>query len=128
MRAEWARYLNSVSGMDLRFGRVLERLRADGLEDDTIILFFGDNGRLEPRDWNVLLDAHAALHDILVANGAQGRGVGRALLDAFVAAVRARGAPRVVLHTAVANERAQRLFRELGFRPTMLEMTLDLPA
>ncbi len=49
VRAEWARYLNSVSGMDLRFGRVLERLRADGLEDDTIILFFGDNGRLEPR-------------------------------------------------------------------------------
>lgn len=49
VREEWARYLNSVSGMDLRFGKVLEQLRADGLEDDTIILFFGDNGRLEPR-------------------------------------------------------------------------------
>lgn len=49
VREEWARYLNSVSGMDLRFGRVLDRLRADGMEDDTIILFFGDNGRLEPR-------------------------------------------------------------------------------
>lgn len=49
VRQEWARYLNSVSGMDVRFGRVLAQLRADGLEDDTIILFFGDNGRLEPR-------------------------------------------------------------------------------
>ncbi len=49
VREEWARYLNSVSGMDLRFGKVLDRLRADGLEDDTIIIFFGDNGRLEPR-------------------------------------------------------------------------------
>ncbi len=49
VREEWARYLNSVSGMDARFGKVLDRLRADGLEDDTIILFFGDNGRLEPR-------------------------------------------------------------------------------
>lgn len=49
VREEWARYLNSVSGMDLRFGRVLERLRADGREEDTIIIFFGDNGRLEPR-------------------------------------------------------------------------------
>jgi N-sulfoglucosamine sulfohydrolase len=49
VRQEWARYQNSVSGMDLRFGRVLDQLRADGLEDDTIILFFGDNGRLEPR-------------------------------------------------------------------------------
>jgi N-sulfoglucosamine sulfohydrolase len=35
--------------MDLRFGKVLAQLRADGLEDDTIIIFFGDNGRLEPR-------------------------------------------------------------------------------
>jgi N-sulfoglucosamine sulfohydrolase len=49
VRQEWARYLNSVSGMDLRFGKVLSQLRADGLEDDTIIIFFGDNGRLEPR-------------------------------------------------------------------------------
>lgn len=49
VRQEWARYLNSVSGMDLRFGKVLAQLRADGLEDDTIIIFFGDNGRLEPR-------------------------------------------------------------------------------
>lgn len=35
--------------MDLRFGKVLAQLRADGLEDDTIIIFFGDNGQLEPR-------------------------------------------------------------------------------
>jgi arylsulfatase A-like enzyme len=48
-RQEWARYLNSVSGMDRRIGWVLERLRADGLEDDTVILFFADNGRLEAR-------------------------------------------------------------------------------
>jgi N-sulfoglucosamine sulfohydrolase len=49
VREEWARYLNSVSGMDVRIGWVLEQLRRDGLEDDTIIVFFGDNGRLEPR-------------------------------------------------------------------------------
>jgi len=49
VRQEWARFLNSVSGMDRRIGQVLDRLRADGLEDDTIIIFFADNGRLEPR-------------------------------------------------------------------------------
>ncbi|TDU71132.1 arylsulfatase A-like enzyme [Prosthecobacter fusiformis] len=49
VRQEWARYLNSVSGMDLRFGKVLAQLRAEGLEDNTIIIFFGDNGQLEPR-------------------------------------------------------------------------------
>lgn len=48
-RQEWARYLNSVSGMDVRIGWVLEQLRADGLAEDTIIIFFADNGRLEPR-------------------------------------------------------------------------------
>lgn len=49
VRQEWARYLNSVSGMDRRIGWVLERLRADGLYDDTVIIFFADNGRLEAR-------------------------------------------------------------------------------
>jgi len=49
VRAEWARFLNSVSGMDRRIGRVLEQLRADGLEDDTVVIFFADNGRLDAR-------------------------------------------------------------------------------
>ncbi len=49
VREEWARYLNSVSGLDRRIGWVLEQLRADGLEDNAVVLFFGDNGRLEPR-------------------------------------------------------------------------------
>ena len=49
VRQEWARYLNSVSGMDRRIGWVLERLRAEGLYDDTVIFFFADNGRQEAR-------------------------------------------------------------------------------
>lgn len=48
-RQEWARYLNSVSGTDVRIGWILDQLKADGLEDDTIVVFFGDNGRLEAR-------------------------------------------------------------------------------
>jgi arylsulfatase A-like enzyme len=35
--------------MDRRIGWVLERLQADGLADNTIVVFFADNGRLEPR-------------------------------------------------------------------------------
>jgi arylsulfatase A-like enzyme len=49
VRQEWARYLNSVSGMDKTIGKVLAQLKADGLADNTIIMFFGDNGRIEPR-------------------------------------------------------------------------------
>jgi arylsulfatase A-like enzyme len=48
-RQEWARYLNSVSGMDRRVGIVLDRLAADGLLEDTVVIFFADNGRLEAR-------------------------------------------------------------------------------
>lgn len=47
VREEWARFLNSVSAIDLRISWVLDQLRSDGLEDDTIIIFFADNGRLE---------------------------------------------------------------------------------
>jgi len=83
-------------------------------------------GRLEARDWNLLLDRHAALHDILVTEEARGRGVGRGLLAAFCATMKLRGAPRIVLHTATSNLAAQGLFREVGFRPTMMEMTLEL--
>jgi ribosomal protein S18 acetylase RimI-like enzyme len=80
-------------------------------------------GTLEDRDWNMLLDAHGALHDVFVAEGARRSGVGRALVTAMVAALERAGAPRVVLSTMVTNEAAQRVFRACGFRPTMLEMT-----
>jgi N-sulfoglucosamine sulfohydrolase len=49
VREEWARYLNSVSGTDVRIGWILEQLEKDGLADNTIVVFFSDNGRLEAR-------------------------------------------------------------------------------
>ena len=45
VREEWARYLNSVSGMDKTIGRVLRQLKKDGLAENTIVMFFGDNGK-----------------------------------------------------------------------------------
>jgi len=48
-RQELARYYNSVSGMDIRVGWILEQLAKEGLADQTIIVFFGDNGRLDAR-------------------------------------------------------------------------------
>ena len=49
VRQEWARHLNSASGMDLRIGWILDRLKQDGVDDNTVIIFFADNGRLEAR-------------------------------------------------------------------------------
>ena len=48
-RQEWARYLNSASGMDVRVGWILDQLKKDGLADNTIVMFFADNGRMEAR-------------------------------------------------------------------------------
>ncbi len=56
-RQEWARYLNSVSGMDKGVGIILEQLRKDGLADNTIVIFFADNGRLEARGIHWLWDS-----------------------------------------------------------------------
>lgn len=78
---------------------------------------------LEGRDWNMLLDEHAAIHDVMVDPGVRRSGVGLALMRELLAALEARGATRVVLSTMVQNEAAQRLFAACGFRPTMLEMT-----
>lgn len=85
-------------------------------------------GRIEPRDWNMLLDRHAALHDVFAKPEARGTGLAEALVRAFLSAAREAGAPRVVLHSASANGRAQALFARVGFRPTMVEMMADFDA
>ncbi len=48
-RQEWARYLNSLTGTDVRFGWIMEQLKKDGLDESTIVIFFSDNGRLDAR-------------------------------------------------------------------------------
>ena len=44
-RRDWADYLDSTSELDRKVGLVLKRLEADGLADNTIVVFFGDNGQ-----------------------------------------------------------------------------------
>jgi ribosomal protein S18 acetylase RimI-like enzyme len=82
--------------------------------------------RLEARDWNALLDSCGALHDIFVGAGQRRQGVARRLVEAVRDALRARGAPRLVLHTASKNETARRFFAAQGFRETMVELTAEL--
>jgi ribosomal protein S18 acetylase RimI-like enzyme len=84
-------------------------------------------GALEERDWNLLLDAHGAVHDLYVTEDQRGLGTGKRLLETMLAELEGLGAERVLLSTMVGNETAQRLFRAAGFRPTMLEMTRERP-
>ena len=48
-RHDWADYLDSATELDIKIGRVLEALQKDGLADDTILVFFGDNGQAHVR-------------------------------------------------------------------------------
>jgi len=82
--------------------------------------------RLEARDWNALLDACGALHDIFVSDELRRQGVARRLLDEVRGALRSKGAPRLVLHTASKNAAARQFFAAQGFRETMIELTAEL--
>ena len=81
---------------------------------------------VEGPDYMSLRGPAGALYDIVVDPAHRGQGVGRMLLDATIEALKARGAPRVVLSTAERNTIAQRLFEHAGFRRTMIEMTREL--
>jgi GNAT superfamily N-acetyltransferase len=81
---------------------------------------------IEPQSWKELRDEAGFIHDVLVEESARRTGVARALLDAAMAWLHGRGVPRVVLWTAHANHSAHGLFADLGFRPTMIEMTKEL--
>lgn len=83
-------------------------------------------GGLEPLSWKELRGPAGFIHDLAVADEARDSGVGTALLEAGIGWLRERGAPRVVLWTAAKNQRAHALFRRLGFRDTMIEMTMEI--
>lgn len=85
-------------------------------------------GSLEARDWAKLLDAHGAIHDVFVGEAHRKQGVAKALMNAAKTRFTAKGAKQLVLYSASANTQGQALFRALGYRPTMVELTLDLTA
>lgn len=114
--AGYARYL----GGELASARVVLLVAASALE----VVGYA-YGRLESRSYDDLLDAHGKLHDVYVDDRARGNGLGEALVTEVIRRLTAMGAPRVVLQTAVQNEAAQHLFKKLGFRTTMLEMTRE---
>jgi ribosomal protein S18 acetylase RimI-like enzyme len=81
---------------------------------------------LEPQSCKELREACGFIHDVAVEDSSRRAGVATALVRAAVDWLRAQGAPRVVLWTAERNGAAQQFFARLGFRRTMIEMTLEL--
>jgi len=48
-RADWAKYLDAATELDRKIGVLFKQLERDGLADNTIIVFFGDNGQAHVR-------------------------------------------------------------------------------
>ena len=44
-RSDWAQYLNTIMSLDVKVGVILDLLKADGLADNTVVVFMGDHGR-----------------------------------------------------------------------------------
>jgi ribosomal protein S18 acetylase RimI-like enzyme len=125
------RFLEPMTGIEDAYASFLgTQLR----EPDVVVLVAERDGEVlgytyagvEGNDYMALRGPAGVLHDIVVDPAHRAQGIGRMLLDATMAALTARGAPRVVLSTAERNESAQRLFTRAGFRRTMIEMTREL--
>jgi ribosomal protein S18 acetylase RimI-like enzyme len=104
------------------------------LDDPDVVLLVAESdanvigyayAAIEGYDWMALRGPAAVFHDLVVDPAHRGRGVGRLLLATVLSYLESRGTPRVVLSTAARNESAQRLFEQMGFRRTMVEMTRE---
>ncbi|MDN5202137.1 sulfatase [Fulvivirgaceae bacterium BMA10] len=55
-RRDWANGLEEIQIMDRLVAKILERLKKEGIEDETVIIFSGDNGRCHIRGKQFLYD------------------------------------------------------------------------
>ena len=113
----YAWFLGSILDSDDATVLVAER---DGTIDGYVY------AALEPLSWKELRGPAGFIHDVAVREEARRSGIASELMRAAIDWLRERGAPRVILWTAAPNAAAQSLFRQIGFRETMIEMTLEL--
>lgn len=107
------------------------------LAEPDVVVFVAERGEevlgyvyagLEPLSWKELRDEAGFIHDIVVDERGQRTGLANTLIQHAIEWLTSRGAPRVMLWTAEPNTDAQRRFARLGFRRTMIEMTLETSA
>ena len=69
-------------------------------------------------------ERHGHVGIIAVDDVAEGRGIGKALLEAAGSWARTRGFRRLTLNVFAGNERARRLYEHAGFEPETLRYVL----
>jgi ribosomal protein S18 acetylase RimI-like enzyme len=116
----------------LRAPDYIVRLREEVDGGDAVVLVAEAGGAIagyvfagvEAASWKDLRGEAGYVHDLVVDERHRRGGIGRALVEQAIAWFSARGISRVMLSTAPSNAGAQRLFRAMGFRDSMIEMTL----
>jgi ribosomal protein S18 acetylase RimI-like enzyme len=83
-------------------------------------------GRVEGRDWNSLRERCGVGIDLFVDDKLRKKGIGEKLALALVDALKAKQVPFVILQVAWNNKNAQKFFKSLGARPTLIEMAIDV--
>lgn len=125
------RFINGTPRTASRYSVFLEAERQRG---DALVLVAAAGGivlgyayaAIEGNDFMTLRGSAGVLHDLFVDPARWCEGIGRMLVEAVRSELEARGAPQLILSTAARNETAQYFFASIGFRPTMIEMALDL--
>ncbi len=56
MRHDWAQYYDRISTMDFQIGELIKKLEKQGLLEETIIFYYGDNGGVLPRSKRFLYE------------------------------------------------------------------------
>jgi len=111
------------------------RFLASEVDDPDVLVLVADRDQeivgylfasIEGTSWRDLRGPCGFVHDVYVDDRVRHQGIGQDLMRAGIEWIRSRGMRQVVLWTKTKNDAAQRLFAGLGFRPTMVEMTLDL--
>lgn len=125
------RFLGPRDGTERGYASFLEGM----LDSNEDCIFLAEDERgvvgyvfaaLEPLSWKELRGPAGFIHDVAVAEEARHSGIGTKLMQVAIDWLREHGAPRVILWTAAPNKIAQTMFHRLGFRDTMVEMTMEL--
>jgi GNAT superfamily N-acetyltransferase len=125
------RFLAPGEGAEAGYASFLRRV----LDSPDDVIFVAENdgtiagyvyAALEPLSWKELRGPAGFIHDIAVTDVHRRSGIATKLMEVAIDWLRERGAPRVILWTAAPNADAQALFHGLGFRDTMIEMTMEI--
>lgn len=70
IRLDWAKYLDQIEYLDNEVGMIFQELKDKGMDDNTIVIFIGDNGRCNIRGKGYLQDP--GLHIPLIVYSPKG--------------------------------------------------------